>query len=65
MAANRYHEEVDYKKQTSVLVSMMRVGFEPTPVRTRLQKISLVWRLRPLGHLTISLDPSWRLWAAL
>ena len=28
---------------------MMRVGFEPTPVRTR----SLVWRLRPLGHLTM------------
>jgi hypothetical protein len=27
----------------------MRVGFEPTPFRTR----SLVWRLRPLGHLTI------------
>ncbi len=30
-------------------VLMMRVGFEPTPVRTR----SLVWRLRPLGHLTM------------
>ena len=28
---------------------MMRVGFEPTPFRTR----SLVWRLRPLGHLTM------------
>ena len=28
---------------------MMRVGFEPTPFRTR----SLVWRLRPLGHLTV------------
>ena len=29
---------------------LTRVGFEPTPFRTR----SLVWRLRPLGHLTIS-----------
>ena len=29
---------------------MTRVGFEPTPFRTR----SLVWRLRPLGHLTMS-----------
>ena len=35
----------------------MRVGFEPTPRRTRYaeQKLpwSLVWRLRPLGHLTM------------
>ncbi|KAI9061526.1 hypothetical protein FKP32DRAFT_928834 [Trametes sanguinea] len=28
---------------------MTRVGFEPTPFRTR----SLVWRLRPLGHLAL------------
>jgi hypothetical protein len=36
---------------------MMRVGFEPTPFRTRYQghqmTWSLVWRLRPLGHLTM------------
>ena len=30
-------------------MDMTRVGFEPTPFRTR----SLVWRLRPLGHLTM------------
>ncbi len=40
----------------------MRVGFEPTPFRTRLPGCldaitpkrpgALVWRLRPLGHLT-------------
>ena len=40
---------------------MMRVGFEPTPFRTRLvsrnptsrKELTLVWRLRPLGHLTV------------
>ena len=35
---------------------MMRVGFEPTPFRTR----SLVWRLRPLGHLTVMTESSQR-----
>ena len=39
-------------------VCVMRVGFEPTPFRTRYIGArqtcwsSLVWRLRPLGHLT-------------
>jgi hypothetical protein len=33
--------------------AVTRVGFEPTPFRTR----SLVWRLRPLGHLAIKRIP--------
>ena len=38
--------------------SVTRVGFEPTPFRTRYRctsdvLVSLVWRLRPLGHLAI------------
>ena len=37
---------------------VMRVGFEPTPFRTRSRDCgnattTLVWRLRPLGHLTL------------
>ncbi len=38
---------------------LTRVGFEPTPFRTRYRSTtgySLVWRLRPLGHLAISED---------
>jgi hypothetical protein len=30
-------------------LKLTRVGFEPTPFRTR----ALIWRLRPLGHLVI------------
>ena len=38
--------------ETEATKRMMRVGFEPTPFRTR----SLVWRLRPLGHLTVETE---------
>ncbi len=43
---------------------LMRVGFEPTPVRTRLEVTTLVWRLRPLGHLTIEAVLTYVYWVS-